>query len=83
MRVRITDQIAASYDGMHVRVYEVGEEHDVGSKFMPYDMAESFIQNGQAEQTRPKSLVEEETAQEDPVAMPRPRRPLGPSEIKG
>lgn len=55
MKIKMTKSYAGSYNGMHVRVYEAGEEHEVGAEFMPLALAEVFLQLGVAEQVQAKA----------------------------
>lgn len=91
MRIKIIQPIAAAPDGLHIKLYHVGEEYDVvlnvrdTDKEINEDFALSFIEQGQAEELKPKSaqVVEEKQPEKiEPPAPPKIRKGVGPSETK-
>jgi len=65
MRIRITQTVQASPNGITAFLYAEGEEYGVPSPKMPQSLAETFLQEKWAEQMEAEERQEDEEEAED------------------
>lgn len=76
MRIRMLSSRPGSPDGVAVRLYAAGTEHDLGATPGELDLARVFVAAGFAEEVAPAALPAAEPAAGDASAAARPgRRP--------
>jgi hypothetical protein len=82
MKIRMKSmQVTAVDNGMRVVTHGEGEVYEVGTADMPTEVAEAYLEDGRAEEVKPKSVVHEEVHEVEDHAKRTPGRP-GPRETK-
>jgi len=57
MLIKMVKSHSGSYDGLHVKLYEKDTEHEVDSEFMPYSLAEVFLEHGMAVEVKESKIA--------------------------